>query len=244
MIRKLDVRRIPPLFAQDRSEDRQAPQPRHLRLARGGRAARARSAVLQAALTRAMAKNVPARRVDAPQRLADRLRARCSISRAKCPIRSSIRAARPSNARVRSLRRPRIAPRSRPVRWRCRLGLSAGSRSCPSSVAIWRIQRQMVADIGSCFRRQCGADAFAHVVLPVPACRRAGDARCRRAGRRATPDPGLADARDRGHRREDRRRAYPSASSDAASRAGCRSSVRSASARMRITTRVRSRGRR
>src|SRR5436190_1643482 len=45
-------RRVPPVLAQDRSEDRQAPQPRHLRDARQGREARARSAVLQAALMR------------------------------------------------------------------------------------------------------------------------------------------------------------------------------------------------
>ena len=29
MIRKLKVRQIPPLFAQERSKDRQAPQPRN-----------------------------------------------------------------------------------------------------------------------------------------------------------------------------------------------------------------------
>src|SRR5215470_1118878 len=44
------VRRIPPLLAQGQPQDRQAPQPRHLRLARRGEEARARGAVLQAPL--------------------------------------------------------------------------------------------------------------------------------------------------------------------------------------------------
>jgi hypothetical protein len=43
-------REIPPLFAQEEPEDRPAPQSRHLRHPRRGRAARARGAVLQAAL--------------------------------------------------------------------------------------------------------------------------------------------------------------------------------------------------
>src|SRR5579872_7486085 len=45
------VRQIPALLAQGESEDRQAAQSRHLRLARRGREARARGAVFQAALT-------------------------------------------------------------------------------------------------------------------------------------------------------------------------------------------------
>src|SRR5689334_25249670 len=44
------IRRIPALFAQDQSQDRQAPQPRHLQVARRGGEARARGAVLQAPL--------------------------------------------------------------------------------------------------------------------------------------------------------------------------------------------------
>src|SRR4029450_5546675 len=45
------IRRIPSLFAQDRSQDRQTAQPRHLQVAGGGREARAGGAVLQAALS-------------------------------------------------------------------------------------------------------------------------------------------------------------------------------------------------
>ena len=44
-----EIRRIPPLLAQGRSEDRQAAQPRHVQESRGGGETRARSAVLQAA---------------------------------------------------------------------------------------------------------------------------------------------------------------------------------------------------
>jgi hypothetical protein len=43
------VRRLPPLFTQARPEDRPAAQPRHLQDPRGGREARARGPVLQAA---------------------------------------------------------------------------------------------------------------------------------------------------------------------------------------------------
>jgi hypothetical protein len=45
------VRRIPPLLAQDRSQDRPAAQSRHLQVAGRGREARAGGAVLQAALS-------------------------------------------------------------------------------------------------------------------------------------------------------------------------------------------------
>jgi hypothetical protein len=50
MIRKPFVRAIPALSPQGRSEDRRAPQSWHVQVARGGGEARARSAVLQAAL--------------------------------------------------------------------------------------------------------------------------------------------------------------------------------------------------
>src|SRR5262245_52216776 len=42
-----EVRRVPPLLKEDRPEDRQATEPRHVRHARASRAARARGAVLQ-----------------------------------------------------------------------------------------------------------------------------------------------------------------------------------------------------
>src|SRR6185437_279945 len=48
---KTRIRRIPPLFAQSRSEDREAAQPGHVQDAGGRRKARARGSVLQAALT-------------------------------------------------------------------------------------------------------------------------------------------------------------------------------------------------
>src|SRR5205823_13170260 len=44
------IRRIPALFAQGQSEDRQAPKSRHLQIARRGRKARAGRAIFQAAL--------------------------------------------------------------------------------------------------------------------------------------------------------------------------------------------------
>src|SRR5438876_6818673 len=48
---KAQVRRVPPLFAQDQSEDGQAPQPRHFPQPPGRREARARRAVFQAPRT-------------------------------------------------------------------------------------------------------------------------------------------------------------------------------------------------
>src|SRR5215469_12789097 len=48
---KAQVRRVPALFAQTRSEDRQAPQPRHLPDPPSGREARARRPILQAPRT-------------------------------------------------------------------------------------------------------------------------------------------------------------------------------------------------
>src|SRR5258705_13873674 len=47
---KTAVRRVPALFPQGKSEDRQAAQSRYLQVARGGGKARTRGAIFQAAL--------------------------------------------------------------------------------------------------------------------------------------------------------------------------------------------------
>jgi hypothetical protein len=58
------LRQIPALFAQDEPEDRPAPQSRHLQFPRGGRAARARGAILQAALRKPRLRDVAARETE------------------------------------------------------------------------------------------------------------------------------------------------------------------------------------
>jgi hypothetical protein len=98
-----------------------------------------------------MAKNVPARRVDAPQTLADRL------TRAVIDLASEV----PDTSEHKS-RGPEHRARAIASSAATRAALAAGTLALPPGpvgwltivpelVAIWRIQRQMVADIAGAF---------------------------------------------------------------------------------------------
>jgi hypothetical protein len=131
-----------------------------------------------------MAKNVPARRVDAPQRLADRL------TRAVLDIAGEV----PDSTEHKS-RTPQQRARAIASSAANRAAIAAGTLALPPGpigwltivpelVAIWRIQRQMVADIAGaygvsaeltpsrmlyCLFRHAAAQAMRDVVVQVGA---------------------------------------------------------------------------
>ena len=131
-----------------------------------------------------MAKNVPARRVDAPQRLADKL------TRAVLDIAGEV----PDSAEHKS-RSPQQRARAIASSAANRAAVTAGTLALPPGpigwltivpelVAIWRIQRQMVADIAAaygvsaeltpsrmlyCLFRHAAAQAMRDIVVQVGA---------------------------------------------------------------------------
>ncbi len=109
----------------------------------------------------------------------------------------------------------------------------------PDLLLIWKLQRQMVADIFALHGRTAELTRHAHAVLPVPAPGEPRVARCRRARRPAPVVSAALGRRARGDAVESWASASRSEWRGRRQAAGCRSPARRPSAPTRTGTRCR-----